>query len=252
MTEKPTGKMDESNHILVVDDDTEIASLIADFLRPRGYRVSLAANTQEARKLMGTWPIDLLVLDIMMPGEDGLSLCREIRESSQVPIIMLTAVSGDSDRIVGLEMGADDYLEKPFNPRELLARMKAVLRRSGGAEGAAPESEAAHLRFCFEGWVLDEGARELRSPGNLLINLSTGEFQMLKALLEQPREVLSRDDLLASVKGSPIQGFGRSVDIQISRLRRKLADHGLALSAIKTVRGEGYLFSLPVERERSE
>ncbi len=246
---KTLDAMEENQHILVVDDDEEIASLIADYLRPRGFRVSLAGNTREARSVLGTWPIDLLVLDIMMPGEDGLSLCREIRESSSVPIIMLTAVSGDSDRIVGLEMGADDYLEKPFNPRELLARMKAVLRRAGSGDGEEAAKEQGHKRYLFSGWVLDEGARELRAPGDLLISLSTGEFHMLRALLEQPRAVVSRDDLLASVKGGPSIGFGRSVDIQISRLRRKLTDHGLDEAAIKTVRGEGYLFSLPVERE---
>lgn len=242
--------MDSFKHLLIVDDDTEICDLLHDFFTQRGFRVSIACNGSEMRKTLQSWDIDLVILDLMLPGDDGLALCREIRDGSDLPIIMLTAVTGEADRIVGLEVGADDYMEKPFNPRELLARVKAILRRSGpGADSHEASAEQLHItrKYRFAGWSLDQGKRELRSPDNVIVHLSSGEFELLLAFLARPQTVLSRDDLLNATRGVEAIPFDRSIDIQISRLRKKLtpgdAQHGL----IKTVRGQGYIFTESVK-----
>lgn len=241
--------MDSFKHLLIVDDDTEICDLLHDFFTKRGFRVSVACDGTEMRKILHQWDIDMVILDLMLPGDDGLALCQEIRDHSELPIIMLTAVTGEADRIVGLEVGADDYMEKPFNPRELLARVKAILRRSGNAQDAAePVAEMSTLRrYRFAGWTLHEGKRELRSPDNVIVHLSSGEFELLLAFLNQPQTVLSRDDLLNATRGVEAIPFDRSIDIQISRLRKKLAPGTSQHSLIKTVRGQGYIFTETVK-----
>lgn len=187
---------------------------------------------------------DLVVLDLMLPGEDGLSLCRRLRGDSELPIIMLTALGEETDRIVGLEVGADDYLAKPFNPRELLARIKAVLRRTGRAPRPSEATAAAVLRF--EGWSLDVARRELRAPDGELVDLTAGEFDLLVCLAEHPQRVLNRDQLLDLTRGRDAAPFDRSIDIQISRLRRKLEDDPKQPRIVKTVRGGGYVFTARV------
>lgn len=233
--------MDRQPHLLVVDDDREIRSLVSQFLTRHGYRVSTARDGAEMLRAMEAARIDLIVLDIMMPGEDGLSLCRRLRAGGQTPIIMLTAMGDDTDRIVGLEMGADDYLAKPFNPRELLARIKAVLRRAGQSRQGPEEGAARALEF--EGWTLDLARRELRAPGDVLVDLSAGEFDLLAAFAEHPRRVLSRDQLLDLARGRAAAPFDRSIDVQVSRLRRKIEADPKDPVFIKTVRSGGYLFT---------
>jgi two-component system OmpR family response regulator len=242
--------MDASPHILIVDDDREIRDLLSRFLAKHGYRVSVAADGRAMRKVLVDAAIDLVILDVMLPGEDGLSLCRSVRTTSSVPIVMLTAVGEDVDRIVGLEMGADDYVPKPFNPRELLARIRAVLRRTGTPAGGLAAggriAEAATLRFA--GWRLDLGKRELTAPDGMLVPLSGGEFGLLSALALHPQRVLSRDQLLDLARGRGANAFDRSIDVQISRLRRKIERDPREPALIKTVRGGGYLFAPKVEQ----
>lgn len=238
--------MSKSPHILVVDDDREIRSLVAQLLRKHGFRVTDAGDGREMMQAMESGRFDLVVLDLMLPGEDGLSLCRRVRASSSMPIIMLTAMGEDTDRIVGLEMGADDYLPKPFNPRELLARIRAVLRRSGG-ETVETIDDDGGLRV-FEGWSLDLSRRELRSPDNTLVPLTAGEYELLATIVERPGRVLSRDQLLDLTRGRDAAPFDRSIDVQISRLRRKLEPDTKEPQIIKTVRGGGYVLSCEVTR----
>jgi len=235
--------MEDKGHILVVDDDLEIRELLAHFLREHGYRVTLAEDGKALFQALEVELPDLVVLDLMLPGEDGLSLCRRLSSDHSLPIIMLTAVAEDADRIVGLEMGADDYLTKPFNPRELLARIRAVLRRTG-----ATDAVAEGHRVSFEGWNLDLGRRELTRADGALVPLSAGEFRLLQVLAEHPQQVLSRDFLLERTHGRESGPFDRSVDIQLSRLRRKIESDPKEPAIIKTVRGGGYVFSLPVQR----
>jgi two-component system OmpR family response regulator len=238
--------MSKTPHILVVDDDREIRSLVAQLLRKHDFRVTDAADGREMMQALENGRFDLVVLDLMLPGEDGLSLCRRVRATSAMPIIMLTAMGEDTDRIVGLEMGADDYLPKPFNPRELLARIRAVLRRSHG-ENADTGDENAGVRI-FEGWTLDLSKRELRSPDATLVPLTAGEYELLAAIVERPGRVLSRDQLLDITRGRNAVPFDRSIDVQISRLRRKLETDPKEPQLIKTVRGGGYVLSCEVER----
>ena len=229
-------------HILIVDDDREIRDLTARFLRKHGFRASMAANGREMDWRLAGGRFDLIVLDLMMPGEDGLSICRRLRARSATPIVMLTALGEETDRIVGLEMGADDYLPKPFNPRELLARIKAVLRRS---EAAAPETPAGR-RLAFSGFTLDLAARELRDREGSPVALTAGEFDLLAAFAERPGRVLNRDQLLDLTRGREAGPFDRSIDVQLSRLRRKIeADPGAPI-LIKTVRGGGYVFAAEI------
>jgi len=230
-------------HILVVDDDREIRDLLSRFLVKHGLRVTSAKDGVEMMKVLDGAAIDLVVLDLMMPGEDGLSLCRRLRSTSSLPVIMLTAMGEDTDRIVGLEMGADDYLPKPFNPRELLARIKAVLRR---AQAAASPTAAAGEALRFEGWTLEIGSRRLLNPAGEEVALSTGEWELLHAFVTHPRRVLSRDQLLDLARGRSAVPFDRSIDIQVMRLRRKVEDDPRDPHLIKTVRGGGYMFSAEI------
>jgi len=236
--------MEVTQHILIVDDDREIRSLLSDSLTSSGYRVSAAANGAAMMQTMATARIDLVVLDIMMPGESGLSICRRLRAAGTIPIILLTSVSAEVDRIIGLEMGADDYLPKPFNTRELLARIRAVLRR---AAMGPPGSPAGSKRiFEFAGWRLDATRRQLRSPANALVDLRTAEFDLLLALVERPGQILTRDQLLDLARGRAASAFDRSIDVHISRLRHRIEADPKKAEFIQTVRSGGYTFAVPV------
>ena len=243
--EQATEMAGSGARILMVDDDPGIRDVVSDFLGRHGYRVETAAGAEEMERALARGPVDLIVLDVMMPGEDGLAVCRRLTSSeSAPPIIMLSAMGEDTDRIVGLELGADDYLAKPCNPRELLARVRAVLRRAeqrttGGALGAGCE---------FAGWRLDLVRRELRSPAGVVVNLSSGEFSLLRAFVERPQRVLTRDQLLEFARGPDAEAFDRAIDVQISRLRRKLDDGGGGHDLIRTIRNEGYMFTAKVKR----
>ncbi|MDB5595890.1 MAG: DNA-binding response regulator [Hyphomicrobiales bacterium] len=235
-------------HILVVDDHRDIRDLLASYLRRHGMRVSQAANAQDARKLIAAHGIDLTVLDIMMPGEDGLSLCRFIRETRDSPVILLTALADETDRIVGLEVGADDYVVKPFNPRELLARIKNVLRRTQALP--KQQGDAGSTRFAFVGWTFDVSRRELvnfERTDNSAISLSPAEFRLLHAFVQRPRLVLTREQLIDLTRGRDAEPFDRSIDNQISRLRKKLERDPSNPEIVKTVWGDGYQFACDVE-----
>lgn len=225
--------------ILVVDDDPELSELLRDYLSERGYAVLLARDGTQMREQLKQ-PVDLVILDLMLPGEDGLSLCRSLRAQSTVPILMVTARGDEMDRIIGLEMGADDYIHKPFIPRELLARIKNILWRS--REGTIPDLPARELRFA--GWILDLDARHLVDRDGVVVALSSGEFKLLKALAENPNRVMSRNQLLDVLAGRESGPFDRTIDVMISRLRRRLGDDAL----IKTMRSEGYMLATTVER----
>ena len=242
--------MESSPHLLIVDDDREIRELLSRFLRKHGFRVSVAVDGREMRKALAERAIDLVVLDLMLPGEDGLSVCRRLRSDSTMPVIMLTAMGEEIDRIVGLEMGADDYLAKPFNPRELLARINAVLRRTGASavHAARAADEQSTMRVRFDGWTLDLNKRELISPSGVLVPMSAGEFALLATFVAHPQRVLSRDQLLDFARGRDAQPFDRAIDVQVSRLRRKIEDDPREPALIKTVRGGGYLFAPKVEQ----
>ncbi|MDX1400447.1 MAG: response regulator [Kiloniellales bacterium] len=239
--------MDNQAHILVVDDHRDIREPLAKFLGKHGFRTSQAESALAARRLMKTAAIDLVVLDVMMPGEDGLSLCRSIREEGNLPVILLTAVSEETDRIVGLELGADDYVTKPFNPRELVARIKAVLRRT---QSLPPLKRDPQERcFTFAGWRLHVQRRELESPDGVAVPLSSGEFALLSAFLKHPGLTLSRDQLLDLTKGRDARLFDRAIDNQVSRLRQKIEKDPKRPELIKTVWGGGYLFAAEVTAE---
>lgn len=233
-----------SASILLVDDDQQIRQLVAKFLRDYGFRVHSARSGAEMLECLRRAQIDLIVLDLMLPGKSGLELCRDLRRTSAVPVIMLTAKGDEVDRIIGLEVGADDYLPKPFNPRELLARINAVLRRAAAKTHGTMEASGRGLRFL--GWRLDTLKRELTNPGGIVVDLSTGEYDLLLVFLEAPQRVLSREYLLDAARNRTADAFDRSIDVQVSRLRRKL---GAAGDLIKTVRGAGYLFATEVERD---
>jgi two-component system OmpR family response regulator len=230
--------------ILMVDDDPGILDVVSDFLGKHGYSVDTAGDAREMEAALERGPVDLIVLDVMLPGEDGLAICRRLTGTDGPPIIMLSAMGEDTDRIVGLELGADDYLSKPCNPRELLARVRAVLRRAeqrGTASGIGAGCE-------FAGWRLDLVRRELRSPPGVVVNLSSGEFSLLRAFVERPQRVLTRDQLLEFARGPDSEAFDRAIDVQISRLRRKLDDGGGGQDLIRTIRNEGYMFTAKVKR----
>ena len=240
--------MSDGPHLLVVDDDREIRDLLARFLRMHGYRIETAADGREMFAALGAGRFDQIVLDLMLPGEDGLSLCRRVRAHSDLPIVMLTAVGEETDRIVGLEMGADDYLAKPFNPRELLARIRAVLRRAGETL-RRPEDDRSRC-FEFQGWELDAARRCLHAPDGASVDLTAGEFGLLLALVEHPGRVLARDQHLDLTRGREAGPYDRSVDIQVSRLRRKIEDDPKRPALIKTVRSGGYVFAGAVRERR--
>lgn len=232
-------------HILLVDDDGEIRRLVAKFLRESGYRVTPVRDGREMRETLKATAVDLIILDLMLPGTSGLELCRELRAESAIPIIMLTARSDDLDRVLGLEFGADDYISKPFNPRELAARIRAVLRRTSSQATAVPDNS---WRFAFDGWMLDTRRRELIDTRGVVVDLSTGEYDLLLSFVEAPQRVLSRDQLLDASQNRVSPAFDRSIDVQVSRLRRKLGGNGHEQDMIKTVRGIGYLFTPEVAR----
>lgn len=233
----------KENEVLVVDDDGEILTLVARFLRSNGFKVHTARNHIEMDDVLSKSAINLIVLDVMLPGRNGLDICRDLRRTSSLPVIMLTAKGDDTDRIVGLEVGADDYLPKPFNPRELLARINAILRRVRTQGSATPLS--IRRSFVFAHWRLDTMKRELTNPDGIVVDLSTSEYDCLVAFLEAPQRVLTREFLLDVTRNKGFDSFDRVIDVQISRLRRKLNDSG---ELIKTVRGAGYLFTADVMR----
>lgn len=236
--------MEESIHILVVDDDHDIRSLLADYLHTNGYMVHVAADGSGMKQVLREQKIDLLVLDLNLPGEDGLTLCRNLRSQSSLPIVMLTARGESLDRILGLEMGADDYLAKPFEPRELLARIRSVMRRSRAIVIEGQPHQAQKIRF--GDWILDLTARHLIDLAGTVVSLSGAEFRMLHIFLKHPNEVLTRDQLLNMTHGRDADPFDRSIDIQISRLRQKLGEDARAPQVIKTVRNGGYVLAVHV------
>ena len=237
--------MANSEHILVVDDEPEIRDLIERYLCKQGYRVSTASDGKEMRRIIADDPADLVILDLVMPGEDGLQQAGYLRANSSVGIIMLTGKSDLVDRIVGLEMGADDYLPKPFELRELLARVRSVLRRAAGAAAATPaESDIA----AFDGWQLEIGSRRLMSPEGLDVLLTTDEFSLLATMVHNPNRVMSRDRLLDLARNREQEPFDRSIDVLVHRLRRKIEIDPKNPALIKTVRGGGYLFTPDVTR----
>ena len=240
--------MDLATRILVVDDDPGIRELTAQFLQQHGYLVDTAADAAEMRCRLATESYALIVLDVMMPGEDGLSILRSLDRATSPAVIILSVIGEEVDRIVGLEMGADDYIAKPANPRELLARIRSVLRRQSGPPPVTSVPIAGRNRewLCFAGWRLDPVGRELIDTDDVVINLSDGEFRLLMVLVEHPRRVLTRDFLLDASRGVNAEHFDRAIDVQVSRLRRKLQRADAEL--IRTVRNEGYMFSVDVER----
>jgi two-component system OmpR family response regulator len=237
-------------HILLVDDERDIRDPLAAYLSRNGLRVSKAENAAAARQLLSAYAIDLVLLDVMMPGEDGLALTGYLRATGTVPVILLTAKAEETDRIVGLEIGADDYVTKPFSPRELLARIKAVLRRAGDGGGSGggrvhgPDTDS----YGFGPWVLKSGERELVDRDGVAIPLSTGEYNLLHALVTRPRRVLSRDQLLDLTQGRELAAFERSIDNHVSRLRKKIEEDPSDPKLIKTVWGGGYMLAAEVRK----
>lgn len=232
--------MEQEARILIVEDDQRLAELTQDYLESNGLKVGVEADGARAVDRVLAERPDLVVLDLMLPGEDGLSLCRYLRSESDIPILMLTARCEPADRIIGLELGADDYMAKPFEPRELVARIQTILRRVRGDEGR--NEPRAQVRF--DQWRLDSVLRQLHSPEGLVVPLSNAEFRLLWVFLERPRRVLNRELLLDAARGRAIEAFDRSIDLLVSRLRQKLGDDPRSPRLIKTVRGEGYLFDV--------
>ncbi len=239
--------MDAAPHIAIVDDHRDIRDLVGRYLQKHGYRTSLAESAAAFRRLQERNAFDLVVLDVMMPGEDGLSLCRYLREQTAIPVIMLTAMAEETDRIVGLELGADDYLSKPFNPRELLARIKAVLRRVHSLPPQRGQISAREVRF--DRWSLNVGRRELTGEDGMAVPLSTAEFRLLSVFLDHAGLVLSRDQLLDLTVGRSAEPFDRAIDNQVSRLRKKIEQDPRSPALIKTHWGGGYSFSAEVVRQ---
>jgi two-component system OmpR family response regulator len=240
--------MSETPHILIVDDHREIRDAVSRYLEKNGMRATTARDAAAMDAKLAAGRFDLIILDIMMPGEDGLSACRRLSGSGAPPILMLTALGEDTDRIVGLEIGADDYLPKPFNPRELLARIKAILRRTDN-----PESSAGTLSgkcIAFADWELDTDTRALTSADGALFNLTTAEFKLLSVFLERPRLILSREQLLDLTSGRSAHLFDRTIDNQVSRLRRKIETDPSRPRIITTVRGGGYCLTVDVRELR--
>lgn len=231
--------------LIVVDDDPEIRELLADYLGRHGMRALMAEDAEALRRLLEVETPDLLIVDLMMPGDDGFTICRDLRRHSDVPIIMLTASADETDRILGLELGADDYLGKPFNPRELLARIKAVLRRARGQQEATDPAQARLV--AFGDWRLDRLTRELVDAEGQHIPLSGADFQLLQVFLEHPEQVLSRDALFELTRGRPAPPLDRSIDVHVCRLRQRLGEDAQHSQLIRTVRGAGYVLTARVE-----
>jgi two-component system OmpR family response regulator len=240
--------MARQDHILIVDDDAEIRRLLVEYLRRQGYRATAVADGRGLRAALEPARPDLIVLDIMLPGEDGLTLLRDLRARSGIPVIMLTARGEETDRIVGLEIGADDYVAKPFNPRELLARVKSVLRRARSLPENLERPEASSYRFA--GWLLDAASRNLTAPDRVVVPLSGTEFRLLRVFLEHPNRVLTRDQLIDLMLARDAGPFDRAIDVQVSRLRQRLREDAREPAIIKTVRGRGYVFCAQVETAR--
>ncbi|MDD1958936.1 response regulator [Pseudomonas sp. 17391] len=234
------------SHLLIVDDDVEVLDLLQKFLRQHGYEVDVASDGKGLWQALERRVPDLVILDVMLPGDSGLVLCQRLRAEYKMAVIMLTAMGELSDRVVGLELGADDYLTKPFAARELLARVRAVLRRAGESASSPPADVRTVLEF--SGWQLEVLRRELRSPEGVLIPLSTGEFELLLVFAEHPRRVLSRQQLLDLARGEAHEAYDRSIDVQVSRLRRKLERDDDCEPLIRTLRNVGYLFSASVNK----
>lgn len=240
--------MNRQPHILVVDDDREIRRLLCDFLERNGFAATAVADGQETRRTLGQARFDLVVLDLMLPRESGLDICREVRATSDLPVIMLTALGDEVDRVVGFEVGADDYLTKPFSPRELLARIRAVLRRVAQRPRCV---EADALGYRFAEWYVDATARSLTHTDGTVAALSGAEYRLLSVLLEHAPRLLTRAQLLDLVSGRDFDPFDRSIDVRVSRLRQTLRDDARAPRIIKTVYGEGYIIGVPVERSEA-
>ncbi len=242
--------MEDKPHILIVDDDRDIRRLMMELFDERGFRVTAVADGASMVRHLASTKFDLAILDVMLPGEDGLELCRRIRRESNLPIIMLTARGDETDRVVGLEMGADDYVAKPFGPRELIARVRALLRRvrEGAGEAGSP-ARPKLARMTFDGWAIDMARRELRAPDGALVSLTGTEFDMLVVLAERAPSVVSRDQLLDLVRGRASTPFDRSIDVSISRLRKKIETMPEDPRFIRTVRNSGYVFAVPVAPE---
>jgi two-component system, OmpR family, response regulator len=234
-------------HLLIVEDDREIRALIARLLRANGYRVSAVADGREMDRALGGSRIDLIILDVMLPGEDGLSLCRRLRASSGIPIIILSAKGDEIDRVLGLEMGADDYIAKPFNPREVLARIRAVLRRSAGQGGHDTAETASAYAFC--GWRVDVTRRFVLDPAGTRVSITEAEFDLLRIFCARPGRLMTRDQLIDLTQGRSAGPNERSIDILVARLRRKMAFGELDADFIRTVRSGGYMFTPAVEAQ---
>jgi len=234
--------MEHNPHILLVDDDPEILDLLSDYLDGKGFRTSQAADTTQARDVLSHDPADLVVLDLMLPGESGIDFCRTLRGTTPTSVIMLTALGETIDRIVGLEVGADDYLPKPFDPRELVSRIRAVLRRAKNAAGGATVTRG----WRFAGWRLDRVARSLEGSDGRPVDLSGAEYRVLDILLANAGRVLSRGELTEALRGREHDPFDRSIDVRISRLRQLLGDDARAPNIIKTIYGEGYTLGVDV------
>jgi two-component system OmpR family response regulator len=239
--------MADEPHILLVDDERDIRDPLASYLGKNGLRITKADSAAAAREILAVHAIDLILLDIMMPGEDGISLGGFIRATSQIPVIFLSARAEEIDRILGLELGADDYVTKPFSPRELLARIKVVLRRTSGS-GSSPVHAPDATGYAFGGWILRTGERELVDAEGVAVPLSTGEYNLLHAFVTHPRRVLSRDQLLDLSQGRELAAFERSIDNHISRLRRKIEADPSDPQLIKTVWGGGYTLTAEVRK----
>ena len=239
--------MQDATHVVVVDDHDDIRDLVREYLEHHGYKVSVAESGAALRQILERKNVDLIILDVMMPGEDGISLCKEIRASEDIPIIFLTAMADDADRIIGLELGADDYLVKPFNPRELVARIRAVLRR---ATNSTPARTILNRRIVrIDHWKLDLGRQEIFGDDGVGIPLSTAEFRLLKVFIERPGLILSREQLLDLTAGRTADIFDRSIDNQVSRLRKKIEDNPKSPTIIKTHWGGGYSLCAEVTPE---
>lgn len=234
-------------HILIVDDHREIRELVSRSLVKEGFRASSAGDGKAMRKVLADSSIDLIILDLMLPGEDGLAICRALRAESDIPIIMLTAKGDEIDRVIGLEMGADDYLPKPFGSRELISRIRAVLRRS--RMPAIPDDRQKPKRYLFDRWSFDAESRDLLRDDGVVVPLSTGEYDLLLAFIERPQRTLNRDQLLDLARGRAANAFDRSVDTQVSRLRKKIESDPGDPKIIKTVWGGGYVFTPTVRQE---